>query len=222
MSPNLLLYGVAPVSVSLSLKQQEDSSQQDDLTDWCFWAFWIDSSSLSVRNRGEDHHFPRQQRRSGICHHNKFRKSVRTSEIYAVNIFFLIFNLAVLSVLKWIISLKQESKTGTIINHRQINIVASRSPLKFLFLLLFISCWKYKLHVTNARRLKCRWTPVNMMPMFISPSVDIRQAGPGENSPPKLDASMAWRISSQDLWLAEVDLHGLEREPVQRLFTVTS
>lgn len=33
MSPNLLLYGVAPVYVSLSLKQQEDSSQQDYFTD---------------------------------------------------------------------------------------------------------------------------------------------------------------------------------------------
>lgn len=133
MSPNLLLYGVAPVSVSLSLKQQEDSSQQDYFTDWCFEAFWIDSSSSSVRNRGEDHHFPRQQRRSGICHQDEFRKSVRAAEIYAVSHFFFFLNSAVLSVPKWIISLKQESRAGTTINHRQINIVASRSAFKFLF-----------------------------------------------------------------------------------------
>lgn len=93
VSPNFLLYGVAPVSVSLSLKQQEDSSQQDDLTDWCFWAFWVDSSSLSVRNHGENHHFPRQQRRSGVCHHDEFRKSVRAAEIYTVsNFFFFLFS----------------------------------------------------------------------------------------------------------------------------------
>lgn len=184
MSPNLLLYGVAPVSVSLSLKQQEDSSQQDYFTDWCFEAFWIDSSSSSVRNRGEDHHFPRQQRRSGICHQDEFRKSVRAAEIYAVsNFFFFKFSCSFCAKVN---NFSEAGKQGWNNHKSQADKYCGK---QICFQVPFFFCWSYKLHVTNARMLQCRWAHVNKMPTFISPSVDPKQASPEANSPPKVDAS---------------------------------